>query len=69
VPQASGVGGGILSPEGDRHHSLLLLLAVLCKTFAEAGVARALSTMITALPTRSDYQAMGVAMDDEEVDA
>jgi len=55
----------ILSPETHRHHVFLLLLAVLCRHYAQHGVARALSTMINTLPTRNDLQAMGLTSGDE----
>ena len=60
VPAFNGTGGGILSPERERTHALLLLLAALAKTFAHSGVARALTTMIQSLPTRSNLAAMGI---------
>lgn len=74
VVQSSLPFSTILSPEGDqqdKHHCFLLLLAVVCKHYAHNGVARALSTMITTLPSRSDLHAMGIvtADDEEEVES
>ncbi len=54
----SGAGSALLPDENQP--AFLLLLAVLCRHFSTNGVARALSTMIKALPTHQDLQAMGV---------
>jgi hypothetical protein len=66
VPPSATASSSILNPESDSHHSFLLLAAVLCKHFAHNGVARALSTMIAAEPSRTELQAMGVAINDED---
>ncbi len=69
VPPASGIGGGILTPLGDRHHSLLLLLAALCRAFARDGVTRALNTMMLSLPAASELASMGLPAGGGEEDA
>lgn len=69
VPPSAVASSSILNPESDDHHSFLLLAAVLCKHFAHNGVARALSTMIAAEPSRTELQAMGVAINDEDQDS
>ena len=69
VPPSAVASSSILNPESDSHHSFLLLAAVLCKHFSHNGVARALSTMIAAEPSRTELQAMGVAINDEDQDS
>ena len=54
----SGGGAGAAPP-------FMLLLAALCQHFSHNGVARALSTMLSALPTRNDLLTMGVVVDNE----
>jgi hypothetical protein len=45
----------------ERQQAFLLLLAGVCRHFATNGVARALSTMLTALPSRAELATMGFA--------
>jgi hypothetical protein len=62
---AAAAGSGGAGPVGqqavERQQAFLLLLAVVCRHFATNGVARALSTMLTTLPSRAELATMGLA--------
>jgi len=62
---AAAAGSAAAGPVGqqavERQQAFLLLLAVVCRHFATNGVARALSTMLTTLPSRAELATMGLA--------
>jgi len=66
VPAAASLDGGVLTPIGNAGHSTLLLFASLAADFAARGVPRALSSMISSLPTARDLASVNASTAGEE---